>query len=543
MAQIVFTSGTFAGQELDLPEAGIILGKGEGSDLILDDGMASSTHAHIRMEDGVWCIFDLHSTNGTLVNGDPSEAARLHTGDVITIGETAFTFQGNGEMPVIDAVAEEMPAVEPEAEFAAEPTEQSIDELAPGLIAEPEEEMVAAAPVEEEPEPEPAAYEPPHVSTPSKSAAGSSLSTSQATEEDVELVKKMSELTVRIRHEIGKVIVGQVEMVDRVLMCMIASGHALLIGLPGMAKTLTVATIARVLDMDFKRVQFTPDLMPTDIIGSDVIETNSVTGEKEFRFIRGPIFCNLLLADEINRTPPKTQAALLEAMQEKQVSAGTKTYKLDAPFFVLATQNPIEQEGTYPLPEAQLDRFMFNIWVDYPLQHEEEMIIGATTTGGLQNPERILSKEQVIQLQKVVKKIPVSDHVVKYVVKLVRATRPQYDETPEFIKKYIGTGAGPRACQNLILAAKARAVLDGRIHVSCADIRESMEPVMRHRLALNFAADSEGLKSTDIVTQLLEAVSEPGEEDYAARPVGTAAPQVMAAPEDESSGRKKKKKK
>ncbi len=501
MAEIIFTTGSFSGQQLELPETGIILGKGEGSDLVLDDGMVSGAHMQIRMEEGVWCAFDLDSTNGIIVNGEETKAAKLHTGDTVTLGETTFTFQGNGE----SLAAEEATPVTEEA---------------PAL----EEAPVA----EEAPAPEPAP-EAPAVVTDSKTG-NSSLSTTQATEEDVDLVKKMSELTVHIRREIGKVIVGQVEMVDRVLMCMIAGGHALLIGLPGMAKTLTVMTIAQVLDMDFKRVQFTPDLMPTDIVGSDVIETNAETGEKEFRFIKGPIFCNLLLADEINRTPPKTQAALLEAMQEKQVSAGTTTYKLDAPFFVLATQNPIEQEGTYPLPEAQLDRFMFNIWVDYPLQHEEEMIIGATTTGGIGKPERILTKDQVLKLQKVVKKIPVSDHVVKYVVKLVRATRPQYEETPEVIKKYIGTGAGPRACQNLIMAAKARAVLDGRIHVSCADIRESMEPVMRHRLALNFAADSEGLKSTDIVDQLIEQVSEPGEADYAPRPASAPAEAVAAPP-------------
>lgn len=550
MAEIVFTTGAFAGQQLELPETGIILGKGEGSDLILDDGMVSSKHAQVRMEEGVWCVFDLDSTNGTVVNGEETKAAHLHTGDTVTIGDTSFVFQGNGEAPegVLaspEAASEGYISVEEAVqagEVPAEPVQETAVE-APGEEPEPVIEAIVAEPAP--------VIEAPAVITESKTAnSGSALSTSQATEEDVELVKKMSELTVSIRHEIGKVIVGQVEMVDRVLMCMIAGGHALLIGLPGMAKTLTVMTIAQVLDMGFKRVQFTPDLMPTDIVGSDVIETNAETGEKEFRFIKGPIFCNLLLADEINRTPPKTQAALLEAMQEKQVSAGNTTYKLDAPFFVLATQNPIEQEGTYPLPEAQLDRFMFNIWVDYPLQHEEEQIIGATTTGGLQQPQRILTREQVIQLQKVVKKIPVSDHVVKYVVKLVRATRPQYEETPEIIKKFIGTGAGPRACQNLIMAAKARAVLDGRIHVSCADIRESMEPVMRHRLQLNFAADSEGLKSTDIVTQLLELVSEPGEADYAARPAAAparavAAPpaQAKAAATEDSKGRRIKRKK
>jgi MoxR-like ATPase len=298
-------------------------------------------------------------------------------------------------------------------------------------------------------------------------------------------------------------------------MCVLARGHALLIGLPGMAKTLMVQTIASVLDMNFKRIQFTPDLMPMDITGTDVLETDQSTGEKTFRFIRGPIFTNMLLADEINRTPPKTQAALLEAMQEKRVTAGNETFTLDPPFLVLATQNPIEQEGTYPLPEAQLDRFMFNIWVDYPSEEEEELIVGTTTTGDPVQPRCILSKEDVLTLQDTVTKIPVSPHVIKYAIRLVRATRPGYEDAPEITKKYISTGAGPRAGQNLVLAAKAMAVLDGRIHVSCSDIRRAVLPVFRHRILSNFAADSEGLNSEEIVKQLLELVPEPGEEAYA----------------------------
>jgi MoxR-like ATPase len=381
----------------------------------------------------------------------------------------------------------------------------------------------------------------PNVVTSSKSEKESStLSTgAKASEQDVKLVQQMSERTDRIRNEVGKVIVGQREVLDQVLMCMIAGGHALLIGLPGMAKTLTVFTIAKVLDMQFKRVQFTPDLMPTDIIGSDVLESNKETGEKEFRFIKGPIFCNLLLADEINRTPPKTQAALLEAMQEKRVTAGNTTYTLDKPFFVLATQNPIEQEGTYPLPEAQLDRFMFNIWVDYPLQDEEEKVIGATTTGGLAEPQRILTKQEVIQLQEVVRKIPVSDHVIKYIIRLVRATRPQYDDAPKVTKTYISCGAGPRAGQNLVLAAKARAVLEGRIHVSCNDIRKSAMPVLRHRIITNFSADSEGLTTVDIVKKILDEVKEPGEETYNAPPGGA---KKAAAPAAAPAADAKKKK-
>jgi MoxR-like ATPase len=337
-----------------------------------------------------------------------------------------------------------------------------------------------------------------------------------ASTDELALVEKMRDRADQIRREVGKVIVGQIDVLDQVLMCILANGHALLIGLPGMAKTLMVRTIAQVLNLKFKRVQFTPDLMPGDIIGTDVLETNSATGEKEFRFIRGPIFCNLLLADEINRTPPKTQAALLEAMQEKMVTAGNTSYTLEEPFFVLATQNPIEQEGTYPLPEAQLDRFMFNIWVDYPLPHEEEEILRATTGGKRIDPKAVLTQAEVLQLQAVVRKVPVSDHVIKYVTRLVGATRPQNASAPEVTKTYVSTGAGPRAGQYLILAAKAMAILEGRIHVSCADIRRAAPPVLRHRILTNFAADSEGLTPLSIVKKLIEQVPEPGAEAYAA---------------------------
>jgi MoxR-like ATPase len=342
-----------------------------------------------------------------------------------------------------------------------------------------------------------------------------------ASSDELALVEKMRDRADQIRREVGKVIVGQIDVLDQVLMCILANGHALLIGLPGMAKTLMVRTIAQVLNLKFKRVQFTPDLMPGDIIGTDVLETNSATGEKEFRFIRGPIFCNLLLADEINRTPPKTQAALLEAMQEKMVTAGNTSYTLEEPFFVLATQNPIEQEGTYPLPEAQLDRFMFNIWVDYPLPHEEEEILRATTGGKRIDPKAVLTQAEVLQLQAVVRKVPVSDHVIKYVTRLVGATRPQNENAPQVTKTYVSTGAGPRAGQYLILAAKAMAILEGRIHVSCADIRRAAPPVLRHRILTNFAADSEGLTPLAIVKKLIEQVPEPGAEAYAA-PVAVA---------------------
>jgi len=451
MAEIVFTEGALVGQKVELPEAGILLGRHDDVDLVIRDDEVSGHHAELRARDGAWHVRDLESSNGTYVNGDGIREVQLADGDLITIGETKFRFST---------------AVLPEDAGAPPPA----------------------------PRGRPAVLE--------------------ATEEDVRLVERMRERTDAIRREVAKVIVGQHNVLAEVLMCMIANGHALLIGLPGMAKTLMVSTIARVLDLQFKRIQFTPDLMPSDIIGTELLETDRDTGQKEFRFVRGPLFCNLLLADEINRTPPKTQAALLEAMQEKRVTAGNVTYKIDEPFFVLATQNPIEQEGTYPLPEAQLDRFMFNVWVDYPLEHEEEEIVGTTTAGTPAEPECVLTRQEVLQLQEVVRKIPVSDHVVKYAIRLVRATRPAYDDAPEPTKDYVSTGAGPRAGQYLVLAAKSRAVLEGRIHVSCSDIRKAAVPVLRHRILTNFAADSEGMRPMDIVKALLEQVPQPGEEAY-----------------------------
>ncbi|MBT3193274.1 MAG: FHA domain-containing protein [Verrucomicrobia bacterium] len=489
MPVLVFTSGALSGQQVEIDEGPVVLGRGESADIPLNDGAASSLHARLMPENGDWQIVDLDSSNGTEVNGSAVTSQVLSHQDIVTIGGSQFAFLLESEAP--DAVLEAPVAAAPAAsdgsqvpEFEPDPEESPVVEA----------ELVVAPPA-----PEPIAKP----------------SVPEAKAEDVELVEQMSLLADRIRQEVGKTIVGQVDVIDQVLMCVLAGGHSLLIGLPGMAKTLLVSTLATVLDLEFKRVQFTPDLMPTDIIGTDVLETNKDTGDKEFRFIRGPIFCNLLLADEINRTPPKTQAALLEAMQEKRVTAGNETYKLDAPFFVLATQNPIEQEGTYPLPEAQLDRFMFNIWVDYPEQHEEEAIVSATTMGHKPELKAVLSKEDILQLQDVVRKVPVSEHVIKYAIRLVRATRPSNDDAPEVTKTYVSTGAGPRAGQYLVLAAKAMAVLDGRIHVSCSDIRRAAPPVLRHRLLTNFAADSEGLASIDIVHRIIESVEEPGAEDYA----------------------------
>jgi MoxR-like ATPase len=332
---------------------------------------------------------------------------------------------------------------------------------------------------------------------------------------NLDAIRQMRTASARIRDEVQKVIIGQNEVLDQIMMAMLSRGHCLMVGVPGLAKTLMVRTIASVLDLNFRRIQFTPDLMPSDITGTDILEEDERTGEKAFRFIQGPIFTNMLLADEINRTPPKTQAALLEAMQEYSVTASGNTYDLEQPFFVLATQNPLEQEGTYPLPEAQLDRFMFNIWVDYPTDGEEECIVKETTRLQKQEPKKVLGGREIIALQDIVRRVPVSDHVIKYATRLVRCTRPETPQSPQFIKDWVYCGAGPRACQYLILGGKARAVLDGRANVSCADVRSASLPVLRHRIFTNFNADSEGVDTVDIVARLLDAVLEPGEKDYA----------------------------
>jgi len=329
-----------------------------------------------------------------------------------------------------------------------------------------------------------------------------------------DLIDHMSVKTRLIEAEISKAIIGQKEIIRELLTAIISNGHVLMIGLPGLAKTMMIRTVAEVLDLKFRRIQFTPDLMPSDITGTDILESDESTGRKEYRFIKGPIFSNILLADEINRTPPKTQAALLEAMQEHSVTAAGETYPLDPPFFVLATQNPLEQEGTYPLPEAQLDRFMFSIYIDYPSEADEETIAKVTTRERVLDLKKILSGPEILELQSAVRNLPISDHVVKYATRLVRSTRPGDVRAPDFIKKWVHVGAGPRASQYLILAAKARAVIEGRLLVTTDDVRASARPVLRHRMFTNFTADSEGINTDKIVQKLIETVPEPGEKDY-----------------------------
>ncbi|MEI8197830.1 MAG: MoxR family ATPase [Phycisphaerae bacterium] len=331
---------------------------------------------------------------------------------------------------------------------------------------------------------------------------------------EMSAVEKLKVVHDSLLHEIRKVIVGQTEVIDYLLIAMFARGHCLLVGVPGLAKTLMISTLARVLNLKFNRIQFTPDLMPSDITGTEIIQENPQTGKREFNFVHGPVFANLLLADEINRTPPKTQAALLQAMQEYQVTASGTTYPLEPPFFVLATQNPVEQEGTYPLPEAQLDRFMFMVKVGYPQREDERSIVKNTTGEFHGEPVPILNAVDILNIQKVVRKVPVSDHVVDYAVNLVRATRPKEKDTPDFINNYLTWGAGPRAAQYLVLGAKARAILRGRLNVSTDDIRQMAKPVLRHRLITNFNADAEGVDADTIVERLIQTVKEPSAENY-----------------------------
>lgn len=323
-------------------------------------------------------------------------------------------------------------------------------------------------------------------------------------ENDLMIADKLAKRSKELKAELSKVIVGQEDVVEQLLITIFANAHCFMVGLPGLAKTLMVSSLAKVMDLSFKRIQFTPDLMPSDITGTDILQEDEETGQRKLMFRRGPIFANIVLADEINRTPPKTQAALLEAMQERQVTAGRHTLKLDPPFFVLATQNPIEQEGTYPLPEAQLDRFMFSIKVNYPKADDEMAILKATTSGEKSTLSSVLSKEELLQLQSLVRKVPVADHVFEYALQFVRKTRPNTADAPPFINEVLEVGAGPRAGQNLILGAKARALIEGRQYVTCEDVEMMALPVLRHRIATNFNAEAEGIDADQVIRRLMQ---------------------------------------
>ena len=329
---------------------------------------------------------------------------------------------------------------------------------------------------------------------------------------DIEAVKALNAAYKMMTQELSRVIIGQSKVIEEVLVAMFCQGHALLVGVPGLAKTLLIRTLSEVLNLSFKRIQFTPDLMPSDITGTEVLEEDRTTGKRVFRFVHGPLFANMILADEINRTPPKTQAALLEAMQEHRVTVGDETYTLPEPFFVLATQNPIEQEGTYPLPEAQLDRFMFNIVVDYPSPEEELSIMKQVTSTYHADLKATLGGADILHLQQIVRRVPVADHVFQYARDLARASRPASNEAPDFINELVNWGAGPRASIYMIMAAKARAILHGRYHATTEDVREMALPVLRHRIITTFNAEAAGITSDEVVLRLLAEIRPPMEE-------------------------------
>jgi MoxR-like ATPase len=323
-------------------------------------------------------------------------------------------------------------------------------------------------------------------------------------QDDVQSAQMLQEACQQITEQVSKVIVGQQDVVQQILIALFGQGHCLLIGVPGLAKTLMVRTLSRALSLDFNRIQFTPDLMPADITGTEVIQEDAATGQRDFRFVTGPVFTNVLLADEINRTPPKTQAALLEAMQERQVTAGGKRHELPDPFFVLATQNPIEQEGTYPLPEAQLDRFMLNVLVDYPAEADELEIIKQTADATEAELSAVLDAKQILDAARLVRQVPIADHVARFALQLIRATRPGREESLELVDELVMWGAGPRAGQDLVLAAKVKALMSGRLSVDLEDIQAVAYPVLRHRVKTNFNAESDGISSDDIIRQLIE---------------------------------------
>ena len=323
------------------------------------------------------------------------------------------------------------------------------------------------------------------------------------TKNDQKILKKLSDAKEKFFNEIEKTIVGQKDVLDHILISLLCKGHILLIGVPGLAKTLMIKSLSELLDLDFNRIQFTPDLMPSDITGTEIIEQNRTTGKRSFKFFKGPVFSNILLADEINRTPPKTQSALLEAMQEHKITNAGKVYNLDQPFFVLATQNPIEQEGTYPLPEAQLDRFMFNILVNYPSRDEEVSIVNSTTSNPKADLKKIMAKKEILEFQSLIPRVPIAENVVEYAVDLVNSTRPGKNAT-SFVNNWIEWGAGPRASQHLVIGAKAKALLNGKSSPNIADIKALALPILRHRIIPNFNADAEGMKVDNIIKEILK---------------------------------------
>ena len=564
MAKIHFTD-TVGSHEIDIPADGAVFGRNPDCTIVVLEGSVSGHHGRFEKRGNEWCVVDTGSSNGTKVNSTPikeNSPTPIKDGDVLVFGDVAVRFTEEAA-PAPSAAAEEAPAVKAPSNGLPSglklPPSMKGPVLPSGLKLPPSMKgpMVSSKPAAKSaaaPAPAPKAAEPAPAPTtpkaaepapkaakvvksdetaaPSEKAASSSYTpeafsapaiatgdwkapeikidpnykTPEMSGSDIETIDELNTKYKELIANISEVVIGQADVVEQVLVAVFARGHALLMGVPGLAKTLLISTLSHVLDLGFKRVQFTPDLMPSDITGTDVLEENRSTGERSFRFVKGPIFTNMLLADEINRTPPKTQAALLEAMQEHHITVGSQTYALPKPFFVLATQNPIEQEGTYPLPEAQMDRFLFNIIVDYPSAEDESTIIKNVTSGRHVELKKVMDGDAVLRIQDVVKRVPVAPHVIDFARNLVRATRPKQPEAPDFVKEMVGWGAGPRAGLSLINAAKARAVLHGRHHCTTADVVDVALPVLRHRCITTFAAEAAGVKSDEIVKMLLKVL-------------------------------------
>jgi len=449
----------------------LVIGSNPSSHIVVNDPAVLPHHAYLARDQGHWRVAAYDANVPLNYENQPTTDLRLDNGTCFTIGQTQFEFTTDGS--------------------TGESSTRETGSL--GLGNNTTDDGVAPA-------------------RRAASTASASTGENPILDNPEAAVAQLNQAMQRIRAEMARVVIGQADVVNQILVALFGRGHCLLVGTPGLAKTLMARTLADSLELQCKRVQFTPDLMPADITGTQVLEQDPATSARHFVFKHGPIFTNLLLADEINRTPPKTQAALLEAMQERRVTISGQTYDLPSPFFVIATQNPIEQEGTYPLPEAQLDRFMFSVKVGYPNAEEEERIIMETTQDASQSVDRVLASDALLNFQHLVRKTPVSKHVGAYATRLVRATRPDAPDAPDFIKNWVRWGAGPRAGQYLILAAKSNALLQGRLNVSCDDIRSYVLPVLRHRVLCNFAAASEGVDSDEIVRRLVAAVPEP---DYA----------------------------
>lgn len=507
MTKLTFRDGTNTVQEVVIPEGGLTIGRSQSCDLPIGEPSVSGNHGSIRFERGAWWVHDNGSANGIFVNEVQVKDSVIVNGDKLKFGSMDADFTSIPESPESaipvplvgsgsdTATLSESPIV-PESPESMTPIQFVVEDFEEVVPREATKELANLIPEEKTvSDLQPLALQ-----------IDKNLPTEKLSEDDVVLIADVNAKYKQIKEELAKIIIGQAAVVEEILIAVFSRGHVLLMGVPGLAKTLLISSLSHVLDLGFKRVQFTSDLMPSDITGTDVLEEDKVTGQRQVRFVKGPLFTNLLLIDEINRTLPKTQTALLEAMQERPVTFGSTTYPLLEPFFVLATQNLIEQEGTYPLSEAQMDRFMFNMIVDYPTAVEESEIITRVTGWKKPKLRKILDSEGVIKIQELLRRVLVAPHVIDYARNLARATRPNKPEAPDFVNEMVGWGAGPRASIYLIQAAKARAILDGRHYATTADVTAVALPVLRHRVITNVAAKAAGVKCDDVINMLISAL-------------------------------------